>query len=101
MRGHFWPFTGVLGGIWRFVTRKVWAYPTGGGGGGLVGVVPPSPHPPFRSFSGDKSRIVGVWAFCFFRCCFFAVMFVFSSRQHHDGLDEPRERGNRQSQFPN
>src|SRR6184192_752690 len=24
MRGHFWPFTGVLGEIWRFVTRKVW-----------------------------------------------------------------------------
>jgi len=23
MRDHFWPFTGVLGGIWRFVTRKV------------------------------------------------------------------------------
>src|SRR5438874_9995012 len=24
MRGHFWPFTGLLGEIWRFVTRKVW-----------------------------------------------------------------------------
>src|SRR6266436_302077 len=23
MRGHFWPFTEVLGRIWRFVTRKV------------------------------------------------------------------------------
>jgi len=23
MRGHFWPFTGVLGEIWRFVTQKV------------------------------------------------------------------------------
>ena len=22
MRGHFWPFTEVLGRIWRFVTRK-------------------------------------------------------------------------------
>jgi len=22
LRGHFWPFTGVLGRIWRFVTRK-------------------------------------------------------------------------------
>src|SRR6476646_2522172 len=23
LRGHFWPFTGVLGRIWRFVTRRV------------------------------------------------------------------------------
>src|SRR5512133_114624 len=24
MRSRFWPFTEVLGRIWRFVTRKVW-----------------------------------------------------------------------------